>query len=98
MSRLLAVGGLLLLTGCATAAPPPHPRVDTPTQQGAVFDGWAYFMPNSPHLVFLGATSRNLCEVGRDLMLRNEPHAKPSPCLPVRLTAPDGTSGATSAR
>jgi hypothetical protein len=84
-SHRTAVAAILLSVGCTT--PTPTITRDTPTQRGAALTGWAYFMPGGTQTIFVGATSRTLCEVAREKALENNPASKASPCVPVKVTA-----------
>lgn len=88
MRSLLAA---LLLTGCASTrdiqALDHMQRLDSPPQHGRALLGWAFFLPGAPHMTFIGITSRGLCEAIREKTVKDTPHAKPSPCVPVKVTA-----------
>jgi hypothetical protein len=83
---LTAAALLLALFGCAT---PSHltAQPDTPPQSGAALAGWAFFFGGGGHMVLVGVTGRSICEAMRAKMLDTEPHTKPSPCVPVKVTA-----------
>jgi hypothetical protein len=84
-SHRAVVAAILLSVGCTT--PTATITQGAPTQKGAALTGWAYFTPGGAQTVFVGATSRTLCEVAREKALENIPASKPTPCLPVKVTA-----------
>jgi hypothetical protein len=87
LAFLLTVNAVAGCTAATESSNPQAARPDTPLQKGAALTGWGTFIPSLNHSVFLGATSRQLCEAMRDKMLESQPTAKPSPCVPVKLTA-----------
>ena len=80
MVTLLCVS---MLAGCASSSP----RVDSPPQIGTALTGWGIFLGNGSHTFFEGSTSRGLCESVRAAELEAKPHLKPTPCVPVKISA-----------
>ena len=87
LALVLAANALAGCTAATESSTPQAARPDTPPQKGAALLGWGTFIPSLNHSVFLGATSRQLCEAMRDKVLESQPTTKPSPCVPVKLTA-----------
>jgi len=84
-SYMAVIAVTLLSVGCTTPAPTIQP--DTPPQKGAALIGWAFSVPGAPHNGVHRDDKSQSCETGREKFLTDTPYAKPTPCLPVKVTA-----------